>query len=151
MAQQEEQYIQERPRKHHRILAWICVIAWACFIYYMSSRSGDVLDSGSGIVGMVKHYLNAIQLRVFGPGVDVVSPIAHFCEYAIFGALLAWALGGKGCFVIVIAVVIASAYGVTDEFHQYFVPGRMSDPVDWVVDTAGALCGVMFYSLVSRR
>ena len=39
----------------------------------------------------------------------------------------------------VLAVLfIVSIYGVSDEFHQYFVPGRSCDFLDWGADTLGA-------------
>jgi VanZ family protein len=37
------------------------------------------------------------------------------------------------------ATAIASAYGVFDEFHQTWVPGRMFEIADMIVDTLGAL------------
>jgi VanZ family protein len=40
------------------------------------------------------------------------------------------------------AVVMSSLYGVTDEFHQSFVPGRSPTVADWCVDTLGACVGV---------
>ena len=40
------------------------------------------------------------------------------------------------------AVVMSSLYGVTDEFHQSFVPGRNPSVADWCVDTLGACVGV---------
>lgn len=43
--------------------------------------------------------------------------------------------------LICLAVAIASLYGITDEIHQIFVPGRFCDPLDWMTDTAGALLG----------
>ena len=36
-----------------------------------------------------------------------------------------------------VALVIASGYGVLDEWHQSFV-GRDCDPADWLADTIGA-------------
>ena len=49
------------------------------------------------------------------------------------------------------AVIGASLYGVSDEFHQLFVPGRMCDPMDWLVDTAGAALGSGLAYLQLRR
>lgn len=37
-----------------------------------------------------------------------------------------------------LAIVAASAYGVSDEFHQWFVPLRQADAMDVVADTVGA-------------
>ena len=71
------------------------------------------------------------------------STLGHFVVYAILGALLALAL--KRDYAtgtsIALAVLIASAYGATDEFHQHFVAMRTPDIVDWGVDTIGALIG----------
>jgi VanZ family protein len=37
-----------------------------------------------------------------------------------------------------VSLLIASLYGVSDEVHQAFVPGRDSSPFDWLADTIGA-------------
>jgi VanZ family protein len=47
-------------------------------------------------------------------------------------------------------VIIASLYGVIDEFHQHFVPGRDSTPFDWMADTVGGLIGAAVLLLVMR-
>jgi VanZ family protein len=39
----------------------------------------------------------------------------------------------------VLALVLASTYAATDEFHQLFVPGRHGAVRDWMIDTLGAL------------
>jgi VanZ family protein len=38
-----------------------------------------------------------------------------------------------------VALLLASLYGVVDEVHQAYVPGRSSTVGDWVADTLGAL------------
>lgn len=45
-------------------------------------------------------------------------------------------------FRTLLAVGFASLYGATDEVHQYFVPERSSDVLDWIADTVGALAAV---------
>jgi len=44
-----------------------------------------------------------------------------------------------------LAVLIVSAFGVTDEWHQSFVPGRSCDVFDWLADTTGAALAVTLY------
>ncbi len=39
---------------------------------------------------------------------------------------------------------LGSAYGATDEIHQYFVPGRSPDWRDWVADSIGVALGAYF-------
>lgn len=38
-----------------------------------------------------------------------------------------------------VPVIFASLYAMTDEFHQWFVPGRHADVWDVAADVAGAL------------
>jgi VanZ family protein len=44
--------------------------------------------------------------------------------------------------VAVLALAIAAGYGIFDEFHQSFVPGRSADIRDWFADVSGALIGI---------
>ncbi len=72
------------------------------------------------------------------------STYGHLIVYAILGVLL------FGAFLhetpnppraLAYVVLLASFYGVTDEIHQAFVPGRVPDVADWGVDPLGALGG----------
>ena len=73
------------------------------------------------------------------PGIgDLGHVIAHFTEYFVLASLWAWALLPLlGLRALAIAGAISVLYAISDEFHQSFVPGRDSDPVDVLVDTLG--------------
>ena len=76
----------------------------------------------------------------FPPGVD---KDLHAILYAGLGALLTRALAGGmrrpvTPAVVARAVAIAAAYGVSDEFHQWFVPTRQVEAFDVLADTIGA-------------
>jgi VanZ family protein len=77
----------------------------------------------------------------------------HFFEYALLGGLYLIALPRLSATWrrIGLAVLLASLYGVTDEFHQSFVPGRTPDIVDWLLDTAGAATGAAVVAFWQRR
>ncbi len=51
---------------------------------------------------------------------------------------------------MLIAASFTTLYGFTDEFHQYFVPGRFAGPADFAADTAGALLAVMLWYFLFR-
>lgn len=51
-----------------------------------------------------------------------------------------WA--GVDAGTVITAWLIASAYGVSDEVHQSFVPERMADVRDVIADAAGAALGL---------
>ncbi len=78
--------------------------------------------------------------------------LIHFGEYALLCALWWRALRDRLSpnAALTAAVVIASAYAVTDEFHQSFVEGRHGTPVDWLIDTAGALTAALLIRRWSR-
>ncbi len=85
------------------------------------------------------------------PQID--KPI-HTVEYAILCLLICWAqsAGRPGepvrpiKKVILFSIIASSLYGASDEVHQYFVPGRNSDVVDWTFDTLGAsLAGFLWH------
>lgn len=70
----------------------------------------------------------------------------HAGNFGVLAALLYLATGRAW-----LAVLLASLYGVSDELHQAFVPGRSADPADWLADTAGALAAVLLVRLWRRR
>jgi len=72
----------------------------------------------------------------------VLRKLAHITEYAVL--TLCWwrALRGLGATrdnrsAVIVAVLIALAYSVTDEFHQTFVKDRHGTPVDVLIDSIG--------------
>ena len=84
--------------------------------------------------------------------------VAHVLQYAVLAALLLRGLAGarwRGVRVraAALAVLLATLYGVTDEAHQWFVPGRTAEVTDLVADAlgaavaAGVICG---WSIVRR-
>jgi VanZ family protein len=84
----------------------------------------------------------------------VWDKLLHMTEYAGLAVLIGRALRREGfslLAVIVTAVLFTSFYGGTDEFHQWFVPGRSSDVSDWTADTLGATAGAVAYVTAVRR
>lgn len=145
------------PSRTRVIVGWILVAVMACLIFMASAHSGLDLDQGNGLLARAKRWLTALLSDAVGHTVDV-SLIGHFTEYFLFGCTLAnalWSsvpkLHGRWAGLALSACGIASLYGVTDEFHQFFVPGRSTDPVDWCCDTIAALIGAAIVAAVIRR
>lgn len=139
--------------KQNLIVSWVAVGVWAGFIFLMSNQSGSDLHNDSGIISAIFAILEDAQKRLLGDGVDLMSPAAHFLEYAVLGLLLARALRLRAscqC-ACLLAIVFASLYGITDEVHQWFVPGRMPDPADWIVDSCGAIVGSVAFCAFKKQ
>lgn len=77
---------------------------------------------------------------------DLQSIVGHFTAYAALGAalsgLLRW-MGWGATRALLVAIVLATLYGVTDELHQSFVPNRTPDSKDLLVDFLGATAGAL--------
>ncbi len=52
--------------------------------------------------------------------------------------------------LLLISVLAATLYGVSDEFHQYFVPGRCASAGDLFIDMIGSSCGAAVAALFYR-
>ena len=78
--------------------------------------------------------------------------IEHILEYAILGFLLSVAIKTENKkmlkWTIFWAILIATIYGITDEIHQLFVPGRTASVFDAFLDCIGAIIGSFFRFLL---
>ena len=104
---------------------WAPVAAWMSAVFFVSSLSR------------------------LGHAGGVPDWISHPVEYGIGAVLIGRALAGPGRaprrMSAAAAVVAATLYGVTDEYHQSFVPGRTADPADVAKDFVGATAAVLLY------
>jgi VanZ family protein len=77
----------------------------------------------------------------------------HFVEYGALGFLVAHAAfrtwpRHHPLRTASLAVLVAVLWGLLDEIHQAFVPGRSSDALDLVADGAGAVVGASLRKLI---
>jgi VanZ family protein len=77
---------------------------------------------------------------------DISDKALHVAGYALLGALFYRAYRSLwGRFpertLFWASAVSAALYGLSDEIHQYFVPFRSADPLDFAADAFGGLLG----------
>ena len=91
--------------------------------------------------------------------------IVHIGVYGLLAALCYISLIHSEKFLLlirnalVITIIFCSLYGVTDEFHQYFIPNRDCEFWDWLADFGGILIMILLikyylgkkYSLFKRK
>ena len=94
------------------------------------------------------------------PAVVNLDKLLHLLAYTVLGLAFLFALppdwrARRPRAAAVATVLFCLAYGLSDEFHQQFVPGRFPGADDLVADTFGGLCAVLIYRTrqrwVSRR
>jgi VanZ family protein len=82
----------------------------------------------------------------FGVSIFLLTVVAHLILYGVLGLLLLFAVTGTdrpSRTSIIVTILFTVLYGVSDEFHQSFVPGRDASVFDVVVDTVGAAVAVI--------
>jgi VanZ family protein len=85
---------------------------------------------------------------------QVISVLGHFSVYFVLAVLLYWTLSflmGPGPKRYATAWGRAVLSGLSDEWHQSFVPGRTPDIVDIVTDAFGAAVGLFLVWWLSQR
>jgi len=112
--------------------AWGCVAVWAGLIFFVSHLPS--LTTNLGIWDLI------------------LRKTAHMVEFGILALFLIRALRltwpqFKLLKVLLWGCGLAVIYAVSDEFHQYYVPGRVCSLWDVVFDSLGILfvgfyCGV---------
>jgi len=117
------------------VKAWTPAALVAAGIFYLSSRS-------------------TLGIELTGWASEVASNAVHFTEFALLAAAIFYGLKTEGMDredARKLAVLLAIGFGVTDEIHQRFTPGRSSSPLDLIPDLAGAWVGVRIASAVDAR
>jgi len=94
----------------------------------------------------------------FLPSFWLSDKFLHGLEYSIFGALIFHAIQSSPTrpetlmirFILSLSIVLL--YGISDEFHQSFVPYRDASSYDVLADVVGGTVGIFFANkLIKRR
>ena len=112
---------------------WLVVFGFAALIYYCSSRPA---------------------WEVIPPLFPHFDKVLHFISYGIFAMLIFRALWADdtrpaSTGVLLLGVSLAMIYGVSDEFHQAFVPGREFSWLDMAANGAGAAVAAALWEVLT--
>ena len=148
-----------------RSLLWLLSLLWMGLIFFLSAETAAESSETSGsllwsILAFFdrgfERYPDAVQLALVEQYSFLIRKTAHFSIYAILGFLLSGAFAyeryafghpTRGMCVLLPAL-IGGLYAVSDELHQYFVPGRSCELRDVLIDTAGVLLGIALLHLL---
>lgn len=150
-----------------RFVFFVLAAAIMVLIFCMSAEDGnESSNTSSGVIAAVATVLNpdfdnmtpAEQSEYISGFQFIVRKLAHFSIYTALGITL-----GSGMLTFfdmrlvcrgAIAFGIGVVYAVSDEFHQYFVPGRSCELRDVSIDSCGVLLGCLavtgIYCIVKR-
>ena len=140
--------------RHRNLLLWLwrlgifgAALAWLGLIFQLSSLSQEEASAPLEVravawLGVARSYLAHLVLY----GVLATMVLMNLWAWTHAGMYrLRWAL---------LAAALASLYGVTDEYHQSLVPGRVASSIDMWVNATGAaitVAGLWLLALASKR
>lgn len=107
---------------------WFPVLVCMGSIFYFSSLPGSDVPDLFLFQDVVFHLL-------------VYGVLAYFFSRALKNTYRGLRLSKA----IYFSVLFGMIYGITDELHQLFVPGRLSSVSDVFIDSVGSFLGSLFY------
>ena len=152
---------------------FIATIIWMVVIFIFSHQTGTTSQSFSGgiteaIVKIIMDDFESLsaseQLKILETTNFIIRKGAHFTEYCILGiftklTLLTYLYKDTTRYIkyktkkllltnSVYSIIISALYAVSDEIHQSFTADRSPAILDVVIDSSGALCAIIFTSVM---
>ncbi len=138
------------------------LVVWMVTIFMFSHQNGAQSDNSSGlvtnvIISTIKlitpiEHEQAIEIsKIITP---IVRKLAHFTIYLIGGILIYCTYNSykkvesKDLKYIWLFCVV---YAISDEFHQWFIPGRSSELRDVIIDSVGAGIGIIIINIILKN
>lgn len=95
------------------------------------------------VMGLIFFLSNQNGASLPMPDIPNIDKLAHFLIYALLAAAALYAFPAlvrrrRSRLVGVIVILLCVLYGITDEFHQSFIPGRSVSGWDLLADAVGA-------------
>ncbi len=90
--------------------------------------------------------LSSVPGREIPSQVSYYSLLLHFILYFFYGAAIYLYFRSY-----IYSYIFGVAFAFSDEIHQYFVPGRSCDPVDFLVDSLALGTALILLLIVERK
>lgn len=120
-----------------KILKWIpAIFIFSCSWYLSSQEHIDGLPSFWN-ADKVVHCL-------------CFAGLSFWVTFACFGMFEKDSPKTSSKLFLILSISIVSVYGIIDEIHQSFTPGRESSVLDWCADTIGAILGAIVFVSVLK-
>lgn len=149
------------------IIILILAIAWMFCIYKLSSmnsnnsngKSTDIISifiedtleitNNYGITSSHpnEQKIEKVSSLINAPMRKVIHATVYFVLAFFIMILMNIIFDHKKYFwSVLIALILCIIFAGTDEYHQTFVAGRTGQLLDVIIDTAGGVVGILFYS-----
>lgn len=129
----------------------LLLLLWMITVFLFSAQnatrsskvSGNLTDTILDLLNVSKEHREMAE--------TLIRKLAHFTIYAVGGVL------AMCCFSecklgsnknIIVSQMFGTLYAITDEVHQYFVPGRACQLRDVLIDSLGVASGIIIALII---
>lgn len=140
-----------------KIVKALLLICWMGVIFFFSSQvKNDSIVSTNIVVDifykLVRMFMNVDYNEFINVVFKPVRKIAHFSEFAILGLLIYInIIEYRKSNVLLLSIICSVIYATSDEVHQLFVSGRSFWIFDILIDSTGAIFGIVIAHLIMNR
>lgn len=139
-----------------RIVLIILVIIWCVVIFVFSNMTGTKSNGKSKkfiskTLNKATHY--KLKIRTLENLNTFLRKCVHASEFCILGILIFVCLRAfeiHNWQLSVISILISFLYACSDELHQKFVDGRHCKFTDVLIDTVGAIIGIIIINIIAK-
>lgn len=141
-----------------KIIKIILIVIWMVVIFSFSNQGGTKSSNTSQkltkvIIDMVGNDSKAQNEQFIANLEKVIRKLAHYSIYTVGGILImsySYTLDKPRRQQVCESLIFGAFYAVTDELHQFFVPGRSARFFDIGIDTLGVLTGIGIYIVLRK-
>ncbi len=150
----------KKINKRKLVFAVLTTAVMVCIFLFSCENADESSDTSGIIVNLILDiFYRDFENMTLAEQADIMSQIshiirktAHFTIYAALGFFSSLTVGrrklfSKGSLGVVLFCFI---YAVSDEIHQYFVPGRSCMFTDMLIDTCGGITGMTISFLIMK-
>ena len=145
-------------KKYTKIFNIVLILIWMVVLFSFSGQAGT---ESSGTSRKVTEFLvKLISDKSIEENEEIIEncdliirKLAHYTIYTIGGILIfnyAYITNKSKKQKILYSIIFGAGYAITDEIHQYFVPGRSARIFDVGIDTLGVITGVLIYLVIIK-
>jgi len=138
-----------------RLRPWLPALAWALFIFGTSTAAFSSPHTSRFIIPLLRWLLPGADEVTLELLHELARKCVHFVNYFVLSLLLfravraphrSWALRWAA-----VALLLASAYAASDEYHQFFAAGRGPSALDALLDISGAATAQLVAWIITRQ
>lgn len=148
-------------KKYLKYIPCVTTLAIMYIIFSFSAQNATASSHSSSsliafLIGLLPEgFFNSDKEVLIQNASHFVRKTAHFTIYAVLGIsvfsmfkMLVEKI--KPVYTVIISTLFCLLYAISDEIHQTFVPGRSGQISDVILDTSGALIGIIIAFLIIK-